>query len=128
MTDFNKLIEIVKKLRAPDGCEWDREQTHESLTPYLLEETYEVIEAIDNNDYVALKEELGDLLLHVIFQAELANEKNIFSLEDSIKNVNKKLIDRHPHIFSNDKIKKVDWETAKQKEKNREHRIHKYEV
>ena len=120
MSDFNKLIEIVKKLRAPDGCEWDREQTHESLTPYLLEETYEVIEAIDNNDYVALKEELGDLLLHVIFQAELANEKNIFSLEDSIKNVNKKLIDRHPHIFSNDKIKKVDWETAKQKEKNRD--------
>ena len=120
MSDFNKLIEIVKKLRAPDGCEWDRKQTHESLTPYLLEETYEVLEAIENKDYNSLKEELGDLLLHVIFQAELANDKNIFSIEDSIKNINKKLINRHPHIFSSIKTEKVDWETAKQKEKKRD--------
>ena len=71
--DLNKLINIVKKLRAPNGCDWDREQTHKSLIPYLLEETYEVIEAINNNDYEALKEELGDLLLHIVFQAELAS-------------------------------------------------------
>ena len=120
MSNFNKLIDIVKKLRAPDGCEWDREQTHESLTPYLLEETYEVLEAIDNKDFTALKEELGDLLLHVVFQAELANEKKLFSLEDSIRNVNEKLINRHPHVFANDNVKKVDWETAKQKEKKRD--------
>ena len=72
---FLKLIEILKKLRAPGGCDWDREQTHESLIPYLIEETYEVIEAIEKNDKQDLKEELGDLLLHVFFQAELSSEK-----------------------------------------------------
>ena len=71
MNDLNRLIDIVKKLRAPEGCEWDRKQTHNSLVPYLLEETYEVIEAIEKNNYIALKEELGDLLLHIVFQAEL---------------------------------------------------------
>jgi len=122
MNELIKLVEIVKKLRAPNGCDWDKEQTHESLVPYLLEETYEVIEAIDNKDYSSLKEELGDLILHVVFQAELANEKNKFTIEDSIENVNKKLIDRHPHIFSDDKDKsweKGNWELAKQKEKKR---------
>ena len=69
------LIQILKNLRSPDGCDWDKKQTHESLIPYLLEETYEVIEAIKTNDYKLLKEELGDLLLHIIFQAELASEK-----------------------------------------------------
>lgn len=122
MNELIKLVEIVKKLRAPNGCDWDKEQTHESLVPYLLEETYEVIEAIDNKDYSSLKEELGDLILHAVFQAELANEKNKFTIEDSIENVNKKLIDRHPHIFSDDKDKsweKGNWELAKQKEKKR---------
>ena len=122
MNELNKLVDIIKKLRAPNGCDWDREQTHESLIPYLLEETYEVIEAINNQDYKALKEELGDLLLHVIFQAELANEKKEFMLNDSIINVNNKLIKRHPHIFdnnNNDSYKKGNWELGKQKEKNR---------
>ena len=122
MNELNKLVDIIKKLRAPNGCDWDREQTHESLIPYLLEETYEVIEAINNQDYKALKEELGDLLLHVIFQAELANEKKEFMLNDSIINVNNKLIKRHPHIFGNnndDSYKKGNWELGKQKEKNR---------
>ena len=73
---FLKLIEILKKLRSPDGCEWDKEQTHESLIPYLIEETYEVIEAIEEKDNQALKEEWGDLILHVLFQAELSSEKN----------------------------------------------------
>ena len=72
MSKFDKLQEIVKKLRAPDGCDWDKEQTHESLTPYLLEEVYEVIEAIENRDFNLLKEELCDLLLHIIFEADLA--------------------------------------------------------
>jgi len=119
---LKKLIDIVKKLRSPNGCEWDKEQTHKSLIPYLLEETYEVIEAINNNDYLALKEELGDLLLHIVFQAELASEKQQFEIENSIININNKLIDRHPHIFNNsndNSFKKGNWELSKQKEKNR---------
>ena len=123
MNNFEKLKKIVKKLRAPNGCDWDKEQTHETLIPYLLEETYEVIEAIENKDYKALKEELGDLLLHVIFQADLAEDKKQFNIEDSIKDINKKLIDRHPHIFSDVKDKKWQkgsWELAKKKEKNRD--------
>ena len=123
MKEFNKLIEIVRKLRAPDGCDWDKEQTHDSLTPYLLEETYEVIEAIDKRDYSLLKEELGDLILHVVFQAELAKENNNFSIKDSINNINNKLINRHPHIFNDSKdesYKKGNWELSKQKEKKRD--------
>ena len=119
---LNNLIEIIKILRSPNGCDWDKEQTHKSLIPYLIEETYEVIDAINDNDYSLLKEELGDLLLHVLFQAEIANENNIFNIEDSIDRVANKLINRHPHIF----IDKGDsswtegsWEKSKQKEKNR---------
>ena len=120
---IDKLIAIIKQLRSPDGCDWDKDQTHKSLTPYLLEETYEVIEAIEKNDYNALKEELGDLLLHVLFQAELSDEKNKFSIGDSINSVCEKLINRHPHIFydkNNPKWKKGNWEEAKQKEKKRD--------
>ena len=123
MSNINKLIKTIKTLRAPNGCEWDRAQTHETLVPYLLEETYEVIEAIENKDYSALKEELGDLLLHVIFQADIAEDNKIFSIEDSINNVNKKLINRHPHIFersSNKARMEGNWESEKQKEKQRE--------
>ena len=119
---FNDLIVVLKTLRAPGGCDWDRAQTHESLIPYLLEETYEVIEAIEQKDYMLLKEELGDLLLHVIFQAELASEDNKFDIYDSITNITEKLVNRHPHIFSNkeDKSwKSGNWELAKQKEKKR---------
>ena len=117
------LIQTLKKLRSPNGCEWDKEQTHKSLIPYLLEETYEVIEAIEDKDYVLLKEELGDLLLHVIFQAELASEKEKFNIFDSIQNINDKLISRHPHIFLNKEDKSWQtgsWELAKQKEKKRD--------
>ena len=123
MSNINKLLKTVKKLRSPDGCEWDKKQTHESLVPYLLEETYEVIEAIENKDYKALKEELGDLLLHVIFQADLAEDNKIFSIEDSINNINEKLINRHPHVFddsTNKTWEKGNWESQKQKEKKRD--------
>ncbi len=121
--NFEDLINILKKLRSPDGCDWDREQDHESLIPYLLEEVYEVIEAIEIKDDNLLKEELGDLLLHVVFQAELASEKNKFDIYDSIANINHKLINRHPHIFLDKKNKsweKGSWELAKQKEKKRD--------
>ena len=123
MSKFEKLQEIVKKLRAPDGCDWDKEQTHESLTPYLLEEVYEVIEAIENKDFNLLKEELGDLLLHVIFQADLAEENNKFNIQDSLDSINNKLISRHPHIFKSKNDQswgKGNWELQKQKEKKRD--------
>ena len=123
MTKFEKLGEIVKKLRSPRGCDWDKKQTHESLTPYLLEEVYEVIEAFENKDFDLLKEELGDLLLHVVFQADLAKDKNKFTIEDSLELVNNKLINRHPHVFNNKDNKswqKGNWEAEKQKEKKRD--------
>jgi len=113
---LNDLIEILRKLRSPDGCEWDKKQTSSSLLPYLLEETYELIEAIENKDYINIKEELGDLLLHVIFQAELYKEKKIFSLDDVIKTISNKLIRRHPQVFTNQK-QQNNWEVNKQKEK-----------
>jgi len=120
---FLKLIEILKKLRSPGGCDWDREQTHESLIPYLIEETYEVIEAIEKNDKQDLKEELGDLLLHVFFQAELSSEKEGFDIFDSLDSINNKLISRHPHVFNKDSDdvnwQKGSWEKSKKKEKNR---------
>lgn len=121
MEKFNELIKIVKKLRAPGGCDWDREQTHKSLIPYLLEETHEVIESIEDNDYDALKEELGDLMLHVIFQVDLASDKNKFFIDDVLDGINRKLVNRHLHIFSKDKNhKKESWEKTKKKEKKRD--------
>ena len=121
-TRLEDLIKTLKKLRNPDGCSWNKEQTHETLIPYLLEETYEVIEAIENKDFELLKEELGDLLLHIIFQAELADEKKHFNIYDTIFNINQKLINRKPHIFlnpDNNNWKPGKWETAKKIEKNR---------
>ena len=97
MNKLNKLIDIVKKLRAPNGCDWDKVQTHDSLIPYLLEETYEVIEAIEKNNYNSLKEELGDLLLHIVFQAELLAENSSYSIDDSIDNIVNKLIQYGPY-------------------------------
>ena len=120
---LDKLIEIVKKLRSPNGCEWDQKQTHESLIPYFLEESYEVIEAIESKNYNLLKEELGDLLLHLIFQIDLAEENNKFSLADVIDGISSKLIDRHPHIFydkSDSRYKESNWEESKKEEKKRD--------
>ena len=117
---LNDLIDIVRKLRSPDGCEWDKKQTSESLIPYLLEEAYEVAEAITDADSSHLKEELGDLLLHVVFQSVLSEEKEDFLLSDVIDTINKKLIDRHSHIFNKDsKSVKQNWELSKKKTKNR---------
>lgn len=120
--EFEKLIDVLDKLLAPDGCDWDREQTHESLIPYLLEETHEVIEAIENRNMSDLKEELGDLMLHVLFQAKLSEKDGHFNISDSLKNISSKLIRRHPHIFSNNldnSYKKENWESTKKKEKGR---------
>src|SRR5512135_991350 len=90
--EFVRLIEIMDKLRAPDGCPWDREQTHESLRPYLIEETYEVLDSIDRKQYDELKKELGDVLLHIVFHAKIGSEENLFNIADVVAGINEKLI------------------------------------
>lgn len=119
---FSELLDIMKKLR--EECPWDKKQTAESLRQYLLEETYEVIESIDNQDWQELGKELGDLLLQIVFQSAIAKEKGLFSIEDVIENINRKLIERHPHVFAEKKVdsdKEVadNWETIKMKSENR---------
>ncbi len=96
---FERAVEIMKRLRAPGGCPWDREQTFDSIKPYTLEETYEVLEAIDNRDWQELQGELGDLLLQVLFYAEMAREAGHFSIDDVLERLSQKLVDRHPHVF-----------------------------
>lgn len=96
---FNRVVEIMARLRAPDGCPWDRKQTHDSLKPYLLEETYEVLETIDRGDEAGLKEELGDVLLQVLFHAQIAAERGTFTIEDVADRLGEKLVGRHPHVF-----------------------------
>ena len=125
---FQELIEIVEKLRGPDGCPWDKEQTHKSLLPYFLEETYEVIESVDHEDWNTLKEELGDIMLHVVLQSQISTEEKRFSIEESLEEITKKLVRRHPHVFGDknaDKpfTAKQNWEVAKHKEKKRESRL-----
>jgi len=123
---FIELLEILRRLRAPGGCAWDQKQTSQSLVPYLLEETYEIIEAIEEGDVETLKEELGDLSLHILFQAELARENSKFEISDSLKYISEKLIHRHPQVFDKNKSKQStddlnkSWEIAKQKEKQRD--------
>lgn len=121
---LKQLIELVQKLRAPDGCDWDRKQTSETLIPYLLEESHEVAEAILENKPSLLKEELGDLLLNVVFQVVLANEKKEFNMDEVIDDINKKIVNRHPHIFSDDSVDKYsskkNWELNKKKQKKRD--------
>jgi MazG family protein len=99
---FNELVSIMAQLRSPEGCPWDREQTLSSLRPYLLEETYEALEALDNGDTAALCEELGDLLLEVVFLSRIAEESGSFSVADAIDAIVRKLIRRHPHVFGLD--------------------------
>ncbi|SVB71988.1 uncharacterized protein METZ01_LOCUS224842 [marine metagenome] len=122
MSNFENLISIMKTLRSDKGCPWDREQTHESLRPYLIEEAYEVLDAIDAKDDNELKIELGDLLLQVVFHAQLAHEEGLFSIDDVSSAVSEKLIRRHPHVFGDAKADTSDqvltnWEKIKQSEK-----------
>jgi len=100
MREFERLVEIVATLRSPEGCPWDREQTIDSLKPYVLEETYEVVEAIDRGDHVALREELGDFVFEAVFLAQLEAEAGHFTIADSLTAIAEKLIRRHPHVFA----------------------------
>ena len=96
---FQRLVEIMARLRAPDGCPWDREQTFDSIKKYTLEETYEVLDAIDRRDWADLRDELGDFLLQAVFYAQMASEERLFDIAGSLDAINEKLVRRHPHIF-----------------------------
>ncbi|MFC1849000.1 nucleoside triphosphate pyrophosphohydrolase [candidate division CSSED10-310 bacterium] len=122
-THFQKLVEIMELLRSDKGCPWDREQTSSSIKPYLIEETYEVIDALDKDDPEAVKEELGDLLLQIVFQAQLWTEKGAFTIQDVIDQVSRKIVARHPHVFGEKVVQDSqevlqNWEHIKLKEKN----------
>src|SRR5215510_14397701 len=121
---FERAVKIMERLRAPGGCPWDREQTFDTIKPYTLEETYEVIEAIDNRDWQELPGELGDLLLQVLFYAEMAREEGRFSIDDVLDALSNKLISRHPHVFGDVTAKDAaqvlkNWEALKLQEKRK---------
>ena len=127
---FNELVNIVARLRSPGGCPWDVKQTHDSLKPYLLEEAYEVLDALDHHDPQHLREELGDLLLQILLHARIESEQNIFSIDDVIAGLQRKLIRRHPHVFPSDgqasTVHTVDqvvnqWEAIKKTERATRH-------
>ena len=120
--NLERLIEIIEILRSENGCKWDREQTHASLKRNMLEEAYEAVDAIDDNDFKHIKEELGDVLLQVVLHSQIAKEENVFDIEDVAKGISEKLIHRHPHVFGNVKVNSTDeildnWEKLKQEEK-----------
>jgi tetrapyrrole methylase family protein/MazG family protein len=124
---IDRLVEIVAKLRSPEGCPWDKEQTHKSLLSGFLDEMYEFFEAVDENDAFKMKEELGDLLLQIIFHAQLGSESNSFTLNDVATDISEKLIRRHPHVFGDVKVSSSrevlhNWEAIKKSEKGKEHR------
>ena len=119
---IKRLEEIMERLRSEDGCPWDKEQTHSSLRPYVIEEAYEVVEAIDLNDRDKLREELGDLLLQVVFHAQIAQEVGWFTLDEVINGISDKLIRRHPHVFADISVNDVsgvldNWQRIKRIEK-----------
>ncbi|MDC7220926.1 MAG: nucleoside triphosphate pyrophosphohydrolase [Spirochaetales bacterium] len=122
MDKFDNLLEIIKTLRSPEGCPWDREQTHESLKPYAIEEAHEVAEAVDGGDPEMIADELGDLLLQVVLHSQIGSEQGTFTIDDVLDSVSSKMIRRHPHVFSDEKVsgtKEVlkNWEAIKKKEK-----------
>lgn len=119
---FTRLVEIMATLRGPTGCPWDREQTPDTLKPYLIEETYEVLEALEAKDLSAFKEELGDLLLQIVFHAQLMTEAGAFTIDDIAQAIGDKLVRRHPHVFGDVKVKDADevvqnWAKIKAQEK-----------
>src|SRR5215510_7047036 len=121
-TTLTRLVGVMRRLLAPDGCPWDREQSFETLRKYVLEEACEVIDAIDSGDRQALKEELGDLILQVVFQAELARREGAFAIDDVVAGIVDKLVSRHPHVFGHLDAKTADevlknWEKIKAREK-----------
>jgi tetrapyrrole methylase family protein/MazG family protein len=122
---FSTLVDIIARLRGPDGCPWDRKQSHASLRECLLEECYEVLEALDDKDWQRLCQELGDLLMQVVLHAQIATEAEEFELGDVISSINTKLVHRHPHVFGSLKVKDanevlVNWEALKKEERRKD--------
>ena len=120
--ELERLVDIVATLRSENGCPWDREQTHRTLRPNMLEEAYEAVDAIDDNNIPNLREELGDVLLQVVLHAQIAKDDGDFDIEDVAKELSEKLIHRHPHVFGNQKVNSTDeiltnWDKLKQEEK-----------
>jgi MazG family protein len=120
---FADLVDIMAKLRAPNGCPWDREQTHESLVPYLIEEAHEFIDAVERKDFANMREELGDVLLQVVFHAEVAREAGTFDVNGVIQDISEKLVRRHPHVFAEAKAEDAQavvaqWDQIKKAEKS----------
>lgn len=123
-TSFESFAEIVAHLRAPDGCPWDREQTHGSLRKHLLEESYEAITAIDSGDFTDMREEFGDLLLQIVLQSQIANEEDQFNVNEVIQGIHAKIVRRHPHVFGDLELEGVqgvlaNWEKLKEKERGK---------
>jgi tetrapyrrole methylase family protein / MazG family protein len=122
-TAFESFLEIVAHLRAPDGCPWDREQTHASLRTHLMEESYEALEAIDSGDFASMREEFGDLLLQIVLNSQIASEAGEFNMKDVVKSIHHKIVHRHPHVFGDLEVKDVEgvlqnWERLKEKERS----------
>jgi MazG family protein len=122
---FERAVAIMARLRAPGGCPWDREQSFDTIKPYTIEETYEVIEAIDERNFAELAEELGDLLLQILFYAQMAAEQNLFTIEDVIERLADKLVRRHPHVFGDVEAKTSsdvlrNWEALKAREREKD--------
>src|SRR6202020_2824976 len=124
---FERAVAIMERLRAPGGCPWDREQSFDSIKPFTLEETYEVLEAIDNRDWHELSGELGDLMLQILFYSEMGKEQGTFSIDDVLDRLSSKLVDRHPHVFGDAKADtsadvKRNWEALKSEERRKRQR------
>jgi len=124
---FEKLMDVMKTLRSPGGCPWDIEQTHETITMGFVEELYEFIEAVEDKDIETMKEELGDLCLHIVFQVQIAEENGEFTMAEVLDSIIEKLIRRHPHVFSDIKVKNsseviANWDDIKKTEKEKQHR------
>ena len=123
-TSFESFAEVIAHLRAPDGCPWDREQTHETLRKHLLEESYEAITAIDSGDFADMREEFGDLLLQIVLQSQIANEEGQFNVSQVVHGIHSKIVRRHPHVFGDVKLDGVDgvlanWEKLKEQERGK---------
>lgn len=122
LNQFSSLVQLMKDLRGPDGCPWDKEQTHLTLAPYAIEETFEMVEALESQDDHEFCEELGDVLFQVVLHAQIANERGAFNIEDVIRAISEKLVRRHPHVFANLKVSGLDeifdnWDKIKAEEK-----------
>ncbi len=122
--DFESLVSVMSVLRGENGCPWDKEQTHGSIRRCLIEEAYEVVEAIDNNDANLLREELGDLIFQAVFHAQIEREEGRFTIDDVVSDICEKMIRRHPHVFGDKSIENasevpLSWDSIKKKEKNR---------